>query len=51
MATYVFVHHYHNLLVQDNNVVVSNDPDNMLGKALIDVYLLGILNPTSYVPS
>jgi hypothetical protein len=25
-TTYVFFHHYHNLPIHDNNVVVSNDP-------------------------
>jgi hypothetical protein len=28
-TTNVFVHHYHNLLVQDNNVVTSNDPNGV----------------------
>jgi hypothetical protein len=47
----VFVHHYHNLPIQNNNVVVSNDPNNMFGKAFIDVYLLRVFNPKGYVHS
>jgi len=47
----VFVQHYHNLLVHDNNVVVSNDVNDMFGKALIDVYLLGVFNLKGYVHS
>jgi len=43
-TTYAFVHHYHNLHVQDNNVIVSNDPNDVFGKALIDVYFLGVFN-------
>jgi hypothetical protein len=43
-ATYVFVHHYHDLLVQDNNVVMSNDPNDVFGTTLIDAYLLGVSN-------
>jgi hypothetical protein len=47
----VFVHHYHNMHVQDNNVAMSNDPKDMFGKALIDAYLLGVFNPKGYVHS
>jgi hypothetical protein len=47
----VVVHHYHNQHVQDDNVVVSNDPNNMFGKAFIDVYLLGVSNPKGCVHS
>ncbi len=43
-ATNVFVHHYHSLPVRDNNVVVNNDLNDLFGKALIDVYLLGVSN-------
>jgi hypothetical protein len=38
----VLVHHYHNLLVWDNNVVVSKDVNDVFRKALIDLYLLGV---------
>jgi hypothetical protein len=44
----VFIHHHHNLLVQDNNVAVNNDVNGMFGKALIDVYLLGVFNPKGH---
>jgi hypothetical protein len=37
-TTYVLVHHYHDMPIQDNNVVVNNDPNDLFGKALIDVY-------------
>jgi hypothetical protein len=47
----VLVHHYHNLLVQDNNVTMNNDANDVFGKALIDVYLLGVSNPKGYVHS
>jgi hypothetical protein len=50
-ATNVLVHHYHNLPIQNNYVVVSNDPNNVFGKAFIDVYLLGVSNPKAYVHS
>jgi hypothetical protein len=50
-TTYVFAHHYHNLIIHDNNVVMSNDPNNMFGKALIDAYLLGVSNLKGYLPS
>jgi len=47
-TTYVLVHHYHNLHVQDNNVVENNDSNDVFGKAFIDVYLLGIFKPKGY---
>jgi hypothetical protein len=47
----VLIHHYHNLHVKDNNVAMSNDPNDMFGKALIDAYLLGVSNPKGYVHS
>jgi hypothetical protein len=37
--------------VHDNNVVMNNDPNNVFGKALMDVYLLGVFNPKGYVHS
>ncbi len=43
-TTYVFVHHYHNMHVQDNNVIVSNDPNDVFVKELIDVYFSGVSN-------
>jgi hypothetical protein len=45
------IHHYHNLLVHGNTVVVSIDQNNLLGKAFINVYLLRISNPKSCVNS
>ncbi len=50
-ATYIFFHHYHNLPIQDNNVMVSNGPNDVFGKALIDAYLLGVSNLKGYVHS
>ncbi len=50
-TTYVFIHHYHNLPIQNNDVMVSNDPNDVFGKALIDTYLLGVSNPKGYVHS
>jgi hypothetical protein len=50
-TTCVFVHHYHNLPIQDNNVIVSNDPTDMFRKSLIDVYLLGVFKLKGYVHS
>ncbi len=47
----VFIHHYHNLHVQDNNVAMSIDPNDVFQKALIDAYLLGVSNPKGYVHS
>jgi hypothetical protein len=47
----VHVHHYHNLPIHDNNVAMSNDQNDMFGKALIDVYLLGVCNPKGCVHS
>jgi hypothetical protein len=49
--TYVLVHHYHNFHVQNNNVVVSDDANDMFGKTLIHVYLLGVFNPKGYFHS
>ncbi len=50
-ATDVLVQHYHNLPIWDNNVVVSNDANDIFGKAFIDVYLLGVSNLKKYVHS
>jgi hypothetical protein len=50
-ATNVFIHHYHNLFVQDNDVVVSIDPNDMFGTTIIDVYLFGVFNPKCCVHS
>jgi hypothetical protein len=50
-ATDVLVQHYHNLPIWDNNVAMSNDANDMFGKAFIDVYLLGVSNLKSYVHS
>jgi hypothetical protein len=50
-GTNVLVHHYHNVLVQDNDVISNNDQNDMLKKALIDVYLLGVSNLKSCVHS
>ncbi len=47
----VLVHYYHNLHVRDNIVAVSNDANDMFGKTLIDVYLLGLFNLKGYVHS
>ncbi len=47
-VTDVLGHHYHNLPIWDNNVVVSND---VFKKALIDVYLLGVSKLKGYVHS
>ncbi len=47
----VLVHHYHNLPVWDNIITVSIDANDMFGKALIDVYLLGLSNIKGYVHS
>jgi len=47
----VLVDHYHNQHVQDNNVVMSNDPNDAFGMVLIDVYLLGVSNPKGCVHS
>jgi hypothetical protein len=44
-GTNVHVHHYHNVPVQDNDVVGNNDQNDMFRKAFIDVYLLGVFNP------
>ncbi len=45
------IHHYHNVPIQDNDVTSSYDRNDMFRKALIDVYLLRILNPKDYVHS
>jgi hypothetical protein len=50
-TTYVLVHHYNNMHVQDNNVAVNNGRNEVFGKALIDVYLLGVSNPKGRVHS
>ncbi len=50
-AINVFVHHYHNLPIQDNNVAVNNNPNDMFRKAFIDAYLLGVPNLKGYVYS
>ncbi len=50
-TTYVFIHHYHNMLNQDNNVIMNNDPNDVFGKALIDAYLLRVFNPKANVHS
>jgi hypothetical protein len=48
-TTYVFVHHYHNLPIQKNSVVMNNDANDVFRKAFIDVYLLGVSSPKGYV--
>jgi hypothetical protein len=50
-VTTMFVHHYHNLPILDNNVAVNNDPNDMFGKAFINDYLFEISNPKGYVHS
>jgi hypothetical protein len=45
------VHYYHDVLVYDNNAVVSNDQNNVFRKAFIDVYILGVFNPKGCVHS
>ncbi len=50
-GTYVFVHHYHNVPIQDNDVIGSYHQNDMFRKALIDVYLLGVSNPKGCVHS
>jgi hypothetical protein len=47
----VLIRYYHNLPIQDNNVAMSNDRNDVFGKALIDAYLLGVSNPKGYVHS
>jgi hypothetical protein len=38
-----------NILVQDNNAVVSNDQNDTFSKALINVYILGVCNLERHV--
>ncbi len=45
------IHHYHNLPIHGNTVVVNIDQNNLFGKALINVYLLRISKPKSCVNS
>jgi hypothetical protein len=47
----VLVHYYHDVLVQDNNAIVSNDQNDMFNKALIDIYILGVSNPKGCIHS
>jgi hypothetical protein len=50
-ATIVLVHHYHSLPIQDNNVTISNDPNDVFRKAFVDAYFLGVPNLKGYVHS
>jgi hypothetical protein len=50
-VTNVHVHHCHNVPIQDNDVVSNNDQNDMFRKALIDIYLFGVLNFKGYVHS
>ncbi len=34
-VTNVLIHYYHNFPIHDNNVVVSNDPNDVLGRHLL----------------
>ncbi len=49
--TNVVVHHCHNVLVHDNDVIGNNDQNNMFRKAFIDVYLSGVFKPKGCVHS
>jgi hypothetical protein len=33
-----------NVLVQDNNAIISNDQNDIFSKVLINVYILGVYN-------
>ncbi len=50
-TTNVLIHQYHNLPIQDNNVIVRNDPNDVFRKAIINAYLVGVSNPKGYVYS
>jgi len=50
-GTYVLVHHYHNVPIEDNDVNNSCDQNDMFRKALIDAYLLKVFNPKDCVHS
>ncbi len=50
-GTNVPLYQYHNVPIQDNDVVGYNDRNDMFRKALIDVYLLGVSNPKGCVHS
>jgi len=40
---------HHKFSIHDNNVISNNDQNDMFGKALIDIYLLGVSNPKGCV--
>jgi hypothetical protein len=45
------VHYYHDVPIQGNNATVSNDQNDVISKALIDIYILGVSNPKDCVHS
>jgi hypothetical protein len=50
-GTYVHVHYYHDVHVQDSNVTIHNDQNDTFSEALIDVYILEVYNPKGHVNS
>jgi hypothetical protein len=49
--TYMPVHYYHDVLVQDNNATICKDQNDAFSKAFIDIYILGVFNLKGYVHS
>jgi hypothetical protein len=49
--TYVLVHYYHDVPIEDNNVIVCNDQNDAFSEALIDVHILEAYNPKGHVYS
>ncbi len=49
--TCVPIHYYHDVLVQDNDVIVCNDQNDAFSEALINVYILEVYNPKGCVYS
>ncbi len=42
--TYVPIHYYHDVLIQDNDAIVYNDQNDAFSEALINVYILEVYN-------
>ncbi len=45
------VHYYHDVPVDDNNVIIDNDQNETFNETLIDVYILKVYYPEGYVYS
>jgi hypothetical protein len=45
------VHYYHDVHVEENNVIIHNDQNDVFSETLINVYILEVYNPKGCIYS